>query len=70
MVRERWVGIGTGCSWHDLVGVVESSAEESVGKLSLGPRDSGIVGTGRPAASPGELGVKVRAVIPRVDVRR
>lgn len=75
VVRDRWVGGGTGGSWHGLVGVVESSAEESPGKLPLGPRKSGIVGTGRSAASPGELEVKMCAVIPRgrrmpVDVRR
>lgn len=55
--------------------MVQSSAEESAGKLSLGPRESDVVSTGRSAVSPGELEVKVCSAIPRgrrtpVDVRR
>ena len=45
--------------------MVESSAEESVGKLSLGPRESGMVSTGRSAVCPEWLEVGFCAVIPR-----
>ena len=45
--------------------MVESSAEESAGKLSLGPREISVVSTGRSAASPETLEVNVCVVIPR-----
>ena len=55
--------------------MVESSAEESAGKLFLGPRESGMVNTGRSAGCPELLEVGFCSVIPRgrrtsVDVRR
>ena len=46
VVRDRGVGGGAGGSWRGLIDMVESSAEESAGKLSLGPRESGMVSTG------------------------
>ena len=62
VLRDRWVGGGTGGSWHVPVDIVESSAEESAGKLSL---ESDKVSTGRSAVSPESLEVKVCAVIPQ-----
>ena len=75
VVRDRAVSGGAGGSWRGLIDVVESSAEESAGKLSLGPRESGMVRTGPSAVSPELLEVGFGAVIPRgrrtpVDVRR
>ena len=52
VVRDRGVGGGAGCSWRGLIDVVESSPEESAGKLSLGPRESGMVSTGRSVVGP------------------
>ena len=45
--------------------MVKSSTEESAGKLSLGPRESSTVSTGRSAVSPESLKVGFCAVIPR-----
>ena len=55
--------------------MVESSTEESAGSLSLGPRESGMVSTGRPAVSPELLEVELCTVFPQgrrtqVDVRQ
>ena len=47
------------------IDIVESSAEESAGKLSLGSRERGMVSTGRSAVSTESLEVKVCAVIPQ-----
>ena len=47
VVRDRGVGGGAGGSWRGLIDMVKSSAKESAGKLSLGPRESGMVSTGR-----------------------
>ena len=65
VVRDRCVGGGAGGSWYVLVDMVESSAEESAGTPSLGPRESGIVSTGRSAVSPELAAVKICAVIPQ-----
>lgn len=65
VVRDRGVGGGAGGSWQGLVDEGESSAREVAGKLSLGPRESGIVSTGWSAASPELLEITVGAVIPR-----
>ena len=75
VVRDRGVGGGAGGSWRGFIDVVESSAEDSAGKLSLGPRQSGMVSTGWSAMSSELLEVGFCAVIPRgrrtsVDVRR
>ena len=65
VVRDREVGGGAGGSWRVLIDVVESSAEESVGILFFGPRESGMASTGRSAVSPELLEVGLCAVIPR-----
>ena len=75
VVRDRVVGGGARGFWRGLIDVVESSAEDSACKLPLGPRESGLVSTGRSAVSPELLEVGLSAVIPRgqrtpVDVRR
>ena len=46
VVRDRGEGVGTGGSWHNLGDVIESSAEDSGGKPSRGPRESGVLSTG------------------------
>ena len=56
-IRDRGVGGGAGGSWRGLIGMVESSVEESASKLSLRPRENGIVSTGRSAVSPEMLEV-------------
>ena len=64
--RDPGWGGGEGGSGHVLVDVVdESSAETSAEKLSLGPRESGVVSTGRSAVCSEILEVKVGAVSPR-----
>ena len=55
--------------------MVESYAEEFAGKVSLEPKEGGVVSTGRSAASTEKLELRVCAVIPRgwripEDVRR
>ena len=65
VVHDRGVRGGAGSSWRGLIDMVESSAEESAGKLSLGPRVSGIVSTGRSDVSPELLEVGLHAVISR-----
>ena len=45
-MRYPGVGAGTGDSWHDLGGLVESSAVESAGNRPLGPRRVGWVAQG------------------------
>ena len=75
VVRDRGVGGGAGGSCRGPIDVVESSAEESTGILSLGLRESGMVSTRRSAASTELLEVGLCAVISRgrwtpVDVRR
>ena len=62
VVRDRGVGGGARGSWRGLTDVVEFSAEESASKLSLGPRESGMVSTGRSAVSPELLEVGYCAV--------
>ena len=63
VVRDRGVGGGAGGSWHVLVDVDESPAEESAGKLSLGPKERDMVSTGRSAANPELLEIGFCAVI-------
>ena len=65
VLRDRWVGGGTGGSWHVPVDIDESSAEDSANELSLGPRESVTVSTGRSAAGSESLEVKVCPVIPQ-----
>ena len=65
VVRDRGVGGGAGAPGVVFFVVVESSTEESAGKLSLGPRESGMVSTRRSAVSPESLEVELCAVIPR-----
>ena len=75
VLRDRRVGGGAGGPWRVLDDVVESSAEESAGILSLGVRTSGMVNTGRSAVNPEMLEIGFCAGIPRgrqtpVNVRR
>ena len=65
LAGDRGVDGGAGGSWRGRIDMVESSAEESAGKLSLGPRESSMVSTGRSAVSPELLKVGFCAFIPR-----
>ena len=49
--------------------MVKYSADEAAGKLSLGPRESGMVSTGRPAVCPEMLEVGVYVFFRRVGGR-
>ena len=75
VVRDQGVGGDAGGSWCGHIDVIESSTEESAGKLSLGPMGSGMVSSERSVVSSELLEVGFCAVIPRgrrtsVDVRR
>ena len=58
VVRDLGVGGGADGSWHVVIDVVESSAEESASELSIGLRESGVVSTGRSAVSLDSLEVR------------